>query len=293
MTTPETVQVDEHPSDTVLTPYTDEKNANTLSLPTTANTAPLPPTKDRTTRLLQHLGATVRPNAFAELELLILTFVTGIQDATTFPDYHCFASNQTGNTVMLALSIVMPKETEGLFVPANIGVSLAFFLLGAWLTGQLGNHLFGRLSRPFILVSNFMQTLMVFATAAIQFTYGVHLKDKMTLVLIALLAFASGSQVVMSRSLRMTEISTAMATAAWVDLVIDSELLRAHNRARNRRVLFLLTLIAGAFAGAGIYVKMGSAFALLISGLGKSVVMVMFLFNKAMKKEVELADNRV
>src|SRR4051794_11807229 len=41
---------------------------------------------------------------------------------------------------------------------------------------------------------------------------------------IILLAFASGSEVVLSRLLAMTEISTAMVTAAWVDLLIDPHL---------------------------------------------------------------------
>lgn len=112
-----------------------------------------------------------------------------------------------------------------------------------------------------------------------------------SLLAIALLAFASGSQVVQSRSLRMTEISTAMATAAWVDLLIDPHLMtvREPNRPRNRRVAFLVTLVVGSLVGAGIYRTAGSAAAVFLSAGGKGVVAVMYWFNGAeeMKKEDE------
>lgn len=33
----------------------------------------------------------------------MLSFATGIQDAIAYPDFSCFASNQTGNTIILAI----------------------------------------------------------------------------------------------------------------------------------------------------------------------------------------------
>ena len=59
---------------------------------------------------------------------------------------------------------------------------------------------------------------------------------------ITLLAFSSGAQVAAARAFRMTEISIAMATAAWVDIVIDPKLFVKENCARNRRVSFLAAL---------------------------------------------------
>lgn len=58
-------------------------------------------------RLRTHLSSPIRVDLFAEIELLIVTFCTGIQDVTTFPDYHCFASNQTGK-----LAISCPQDTR-------------------------------------------------------------------------------------------------------------------------------------------------------------------------------------
>lgn len=91
-----------------------------------------------------------------------------------------------------------------------------------------------------------------------------------------------------SRSLACTEISTAMATAAWVDLMIDPRLVSVgggggakSNRPRNRRLAFLAVLVAGALVGAGIYRAAGSAVALFVSAGGKAVVTGMFWFNGA------------
>ena len=241
-----------------------------------------------TERVKEHLASQIQVGILAETELLILTFCTGIQDATTFPDYHCFASNQTGNTVMLAMAVLLPEITGELFVTQNIGIAFGFFLVAGWITGQVG-HVVGPRSRLWIVFCNLVQSLLVFFAAAIQYTYGVELESPRTMVVIGLLAFAAGSQVVLSRSLAITEISTAMATAAWVDLLVDPRLLAAKNRPRNRRLSFLVAIVAGAFFGAGIYRTLGSATAVLFSGVGKLVVTFMFLLNKAEKaKETEV-----
>lgn len=87
-----------------------------------------------------------------------------------------------------------------------------------------------------------------------------------------------------------------MATAAWVDLLVDPNLVslrrrggerKPTNRPRNRRLAFLVCLVAGSLAGAGIYRTAGSAVALLVSAGGKAVVTAMYLFNGAERKKVE------
>jgi uncharacterized membrane protein YoaK (UPF0700 family) len=226
----------------------------------------------------RYLTSTIREDAVLEGQLLLLAFATGIQDATTFPDYHCFASNQTGNTVLLAVGAA---GTGGdAFVFANIGVSLATFALGGCLLGQLGNGV-GCRRRWWMLLSNVVQTVLVFAAYGLQRRHGlVVASDSTALAVIALLAFSSGGQVAMAKSLGLSEITTAMATAAYVDILIDRRMLAWANRPRNRRALFLLCLLAGSFAGAFIYKRFDSAAALLASAIGKSIVTVAFCFNK-------------
>lgn len=218
-------------------------------------------------------------NTLAELELLLLTFNIGIQDAATFSDYRCFASNQTGNTVMLALAVTAQNNTGDLFILANIGISLPMFLAGAFITGQLGNHVLGPRMRAWLLGINLLQTMMVFMAAIMQFKLGRQSQGPAALGIISLLAFSSRSQVVLSRVLQIPEITTAMATAAWVDLVIDPKILKISNRPRNRRGFFLLSLFAGSLVGAAVYYKAGSPTALILSASVKSIVSVMLFFN--------------
>lgn len=207
-------------------------------------------------------------------------------DATTFPDYHCFASNQTGNTVFLCLALILPEFNGPMFITSNIGVALGVFLGAGWLTGQL-SHIIGCRKRWWLLLCNFIQTALVFGAAGVQYRYGVIESGSTALAVIAMLAFASGSQVVQSRSLAMTEISTAMATAAWVDLMMDKELIVLKNRPRNRRIAFLAALVIGALVGAAIYRTVGSAAAIAVSGAGKMVATIMYLFTNAAKDTEE------
>lgn len=182
------------------------------------------------------------------------------------------------------MALVLPSLNGPTFSTANTAISLSLFLAGAYLTGQLA-HLAGPRRRLWLVACNALQTLLVFVAAALQ--HDAHRGGAPQPYSLALLAFASGSQVVQSRSLRMTEISTAMATAAWVDLVMDPRLLavKEGNRPRNRRMAFLVALVAGSLVGAGIYRAAGSAVAVFVSAGGKAVVTGIFLFNGAEREE--------
>ncbi len=175
-----------------------------------------------------------------------------------------------------------------MFITPNIGVALGVFLGAGWLTGQV-SHLVGARKRWWLLLCNLVQTFAVFGAAGIQYRYGVEDRGTAALGVIALLAFASGSQVVQSRSLAMTEISTAMATAAWVDLMIDKRLFVIKNRPRTRRVAFLFSLVVGSLVGALIYREVGSATAIAVSGAGKLIVTVMYLFTNAEHEKTDIS----
>lgn len=77
----------------------------------------------RVSKMKGYLNETIGDDIYVEIELLFLAFGIGIQDATTFPDYLCFASNQTGNTVFLAIETA--KVGAENFPFSNIGFSLA------------------------------------------------------------------------------------------------------------------------------------------------------------------------
>lgn len=224
---------------------------------------------------------------------MLLSFCSGIEDATTYPDYRTFTSNQTGNTVFLALAACGLHRLDNVlvFAPANVATSLGGFLAGAWLAGQCAKRI-GPDKRVWMLLSNFFQTCMVFAACALQYVYGVQEQGGKTRAVIVLLSLSSGAQLTLSRALGINEMSTAAATAAWADLMSDPNLLLdwkswEHGRPRNRRLAFLLALVAGCFAGAGMYTKVSSAFALLICAIGKALAMVLFLFNKTEVEKIE------
>ena len=90
-----------------------------------------------------------------------------------------------------------------------------------------------------------------------------------------------------------------MATAAWVDLVVDPELFawgvgsaatggdgnnakegRPKTRGRDRRIMFIIALVIGGFLGAVLYRFGGSKVAIAVSGMGKGVVVVGFWFHE-------------
>lgn len=171
-----------------------------------------------------------------------------------------------------------------MFITSNIGVALGLFLGAGWLTGQL-SHIIGPRKRWWLMLCNLIQTCLVFGAAAMQYKYGVQESGASALIVVGLLAFAAGSQVVQSRSLAMTEISTAMATAAWVDLMIDQKLFVLKNRPRTRRVAFLVALVVGSLVGALVYREVGSATAIVVSAGGKFLVTTMYLFTNAEKEK--------
>ncbi|PVH95323.1 hypothetical protein DM02DRAFT_691000 [Periconia macrospinosa] len=226
-----------------------------------------------------YLTAQLRVDAVIELQLLILTISIGIQDAIAFPDFKCFVSNQTGNTVVLALGVAGLGGNQ--FSLANVGISLGAFVTGAFITGQIANTV-GSYRRDWLLFTHMAQTLMVFGAAAIQGVKGELAvgSGPWAMGSIALLAFSSGAQVASMRPMRIQEITTAMATAAWVDFVIDPKLLAACNRSRDRRALFLVTLIAGSFMGALMYKSVGPAYTLVLSAAVKLLVTFTLLLNR-------------
>lgn len=240
--------------------------------------------RNRRSRIQEYLMEDIREDLLLECQLLLLSFSTGIQDAAAWPDYSCFASNQTGNTLFLAMGAA--HLTKNSYSFPNIGVSLSLFVAGGLVLGQLGN-LVGVRKRLWLLISNLIQTTLVFCAAIIQSSWPIEREGPAAMAVIALLAFSSGGQVAMSRGLKITEITTAMATAAFVDVVVDPDLGKLKNRLRNRRVMFLIMLSAGCFVGAFARRDVSSTFPVLLCGIGKALVSVAFLFNRPIVEEEE------
>ncbi|KAF2004994.1 hypothetical protein P154DRAFT_383597, partial [Amniculicola lignicola CBS 123094] len=222
-----------------------------------------------------------------EIELHLLALAIGIQDAISFPDFHCFASNQTGNTVLFAVGVLLNEADKGkepLFSVTAIAVSLGCFILGVLITGQTSNYFNIARMRGWLVFSSAVSTALVYVAAALQWRYSsiVGMDTALGRVILGLLAVSSGSQVAVVRGLQITDITTAMATAAYIDIFIDPKLFAklTENRGRNRRTMFLLMMVLGSFVGAGVGARTNLGIAVLVSAIIKTIVTVMFFFNK-------------
>jgi len=227
-------------------------------------------------RKIFRLTGEIGNDLILELELMALALATGIMDATTFSDYHVFVSNQTGNTALLAVGAL--GLGGNLVKLPNIGVSLGVFIAGGFILGQIGNAL-GCRRRLWLIATNLFQTALVAVATALRWRYPTTDGTPGALGVLALLAFASGGQIAVARKVNVPEITTAMVTSAYIDLLIDSRLFNQGNRPRDRRFFFICMLLLGSFIGATADRFYNSALALLLCAVCKLATTVAFLTN--------------
>ncbi|KAL0264837.1 hypothetical protein SLS55_000790 [Diplodia seriata] len=250
----------------------------------------LPPAK----RWQAYLNQQIAVDTLLELELYMLSFATGIQDAMTFAFYGVFCSKQTGNLVTIALSALDSQavvQTE-----THIAVSFISFIAGAALFGHFNNFI-GKKRRGWLIFVNAWQTLLVIAACVIR-KFSVDNfdvleeggPDRFAAASIALLAFASGGQISLALSVGMAEVNTTMVTGALVMLAHDQKILHKHNPGRNRKLFFIGSILGGSFLGAIANRYAHSALSLLLVAICKVVVTFMFLCNRGVKRKPGSSD---
>lgn len=237
-------------------------------------------------RLRRHLNADVSLERTDRI-LLYAYFVTGLLDTSATAIWGTFVSMQTGNTVFLALGVAGPA-TSSRWVKS--GISLLFFCFGSFFFARLHQAIAPR-RRWILLVSIVIQVLCVLAAALIvTFTPSGAADDLHWHVLspLALVAFQSSGQAVVSRVLRHRTLTSVALTSLYCDLFSDAELLAGftQNTERNRRVaapvlLFVGALVGGAWSRAGI----GMTGALWTAALIKSIFIIVWLVWEEEKKE--------
>ncbi|ODN84106.1 hypothetical protein L202_00119 [Cryptococcus amylolentus CBS 6039] len=222
------------------------------------------------------MGDTVTADSLV-WSLIFQAFSTGLLDATTTLDFNTFASNQTGNTILLTVAIVRLSRHQLLLT----GVSLASFLGGALVFGHLG-HLFGLRRRAWLLANVLFQIVCLILAGIFLSPSGpplARLGSKHEWCIIMLFAAMSGAQVAAARQASVAEIPTAPMTSSYVDLVSDKYLFYGftHEKAgaRNRRLGYVFAMIAGSFIGAVMH-KYTASWIVVVIALGfKLVVMGM------------------
>ncbi len=178
--------------------------------------------------------------------LLVLTFTTGLVDATSYLGLgHVFAANMTGNIVFLGFGIA---GSGGLPVVAPL-VSLAAFLVGAGAGGVLAGRLADQHPRHFAWALAIEASLIALAavlTAAIDVRPDSASGD----ALVALLALAMGLRNATVRRIAVPDLTTTVLTMTLTGLAADSPLFGGTGRGSTRRTAAVLGMLAGALAGA-------------------------------------------
>jgi uncharacterized membrane protein YoaK (UPF0700 family) len=178
--------------------------------------------------------------------LLVLTFTTGLVDATSYLGLgHVFTANMTGNVVLLGFGIA---GSRGLPVVAPL-VSLGAFLVGSGAGGVLARRLADRHPRHIafaLAIEVSLLAVAALAAAAIDVRRGAVSGD----ALIALIALAMGVRNATVRKIAVADLTTTVLTMTLTGLAADSPLFGGTGKGSARRASAALGMLAGALAGA-------------------------------------------
>jgi uncharacterized membrane protein YoaK (UPF0700 family) len=178
--------------------------------------------------------------------LLLLTFTTGLVDATCYLGLgRVFAANMTGNIVLLGFGIA---GSVGLPVVAPL-VSLGAFLVGAGLGGLLASRLGAQQRRHFATAIALETALLAAATlvaAIVAVRAGAATGDSV----IAILALAMGIRNSTVRKLAVPDLNTTVLTMTLTGLAAESRLFGGSGKGTLRRASAVISMLLGALTGA-------------------------------------------
>ncbi len=175
--------------------------------------------------------------------LVGLTMVTGLVDAFSFLRLeHVFVANMTGNVIFLGFGLA---GVGNIAVLASLVAILAFTLgaafAGRWSSARVQHR--GDLLAAAVTV----QAGLVVAAAVVAESAGVR-GAAARLWMVALLAVAMGGQNAIARRLAVPDFTTTVLTMTVTGLVADT----TSWSVRGRRVLPIVAMLAGAFAGGAL-----------------------------------------
>lgn len=249
----------------------------------TEHDALLPKKNDHSgTDLRKYFGINVRRKK-ADLVLLFSYITTGLLDSAATAEFGSFVSMQTGNTVYVGLGLSNPWASTRWI---KSGTSILAFCFGSFLFARFHRR-FSVRRRWVLIVSVFLQLLCVIGAALIvtlssaDVSSGNHDKHWHVLLPLALVAFQSAGQAVISRALNYGALTSVVLTSIYCDLFMDAKLFASftENIDRNRRVAAPLLLLVGAImGGAWSHTSIGITGALWTAAVLKLMVMITWFF---------------
>jgi uncharacterized membrane protein YoaK (UPF0700 family) len=189
------------------------------------------------------------------LLLLLLTTATGIIDAVSILGLgRVFVANMTGNVVFVGFALA---GAPGFSLSGSVAALLGF-LVGAFAGGVLVERFRGHRGRllrnvtalEFLLVAIALVALLADPAGALA-----------AVAAAALLAVAMGMQNTAARKLAVPDLTTTVLTMTLTGIAAD--LRQAGVVTGVRRLLAVLTMFVGALAGAAVFLRAGSGWALV------------------------------
>jgi len=213
----------------------------------------LPKKNDSKNDFRKYFGVNVHRTR-ADIVLLFSYITTGLLDSAATAEFGSFVSMQTGNTVYVGLGLANPRGSTRWI---KSGTSILSFCLGSFLFARYHRRFSVR--RRWVLISSTIIQLLCVIGAALVVTLaastdgegGNHDKHWHVLLPLALVAFQSAGQAVVSRALNYNALTSVVLTSIYCDLFMDAKLFAGltENPDRNRRVAAPLLLLVGAIMG--------------------------------------------
>jgi len=205
-----------------------------------------------------------RENTGLIVVLLVMTAATGIVDAVSYLGLgHIFAANMTGNIVLMGFRL---GGASGISLTKSV-IALFCFMLGAVVGGRMGRRLTPRQSRISGLLA---EAVLLFVAAAFS------LNVAMLNAVVASMAIAMGLRTAIVRKLGVADLTTTVLTLTIAGLAADSTLAGDNNPRWRRRCAGVVSMLAGAAAGAAL-LRFSLTVPLLVGGAIATVCAFMTL----------------
>ena len=242
--------------------------------PLLGHAAPRP----RSRGLSKHMRCELDPK-HGDLLLLFCYLITGLLDSSAVFIWGSFVSMQTGNTVYFGLGLAGTEGDRWI----KSGTSIAGFCIGSLLFAAF-HRAFAPRQRWVLILSFFVQLCCVTVAATIITVYRPGRDAPLSwlvLVPLALVAFQSSGQAVISRVLKYNGLTSVVLTSIYCDLFSHPDLLgpkvfgNAEEMRRAGAVVFLL--LGTVFGGLWAHSSVGLMGALWTAVALKAMVLVALL----------------
>lgn len=230
----------------------------------------------------------------ATLPLAAYCLMTGFVDSVCFSAIFVWCAFQTGNTVQLALALARlfqgppgQRDTSFHLADKQALTSVLTFIFGAFI-GRIGDRI-GAKTRAWLFLGTFIQTLFTMAAALCIWKSGQPSTasdrdipawtNALSFVTVGFMSASMGLQGIMGKRVNTQFATTIVLTTVWCELMADPKLFQLRRVvSRDHKVIGIVALFVGGFAGRAILEKIGSAGALGVGTGIRLLISIWWLF---------------